>query len=387
MKLLNVLYKSGLLMLVILFTLASCSSDSSNNQETQANGSSNDSKGKSITINGSVKSPPKNGIVTLQKLINQKYTSVDSTELNGGKFVFEVKVSEPEFYRVILFKKQAVFMLVTDKDLEIIADATVPEIPYTVKGSKDMDYFRVANRVVNQLQQESRKLNGQYVLAAKNKEEEKAQRILDSARTVHEKGIEKLKAMIDSIQPSIAALYAANMLNPDEHFPYLKKLSDALVKNYANSRYVKRNAEFLKSIEKLTVGQPAPDITLQSPEGKPVSLASLKGKLVLVDFWASWCKPCRMENPNVVKVYKQYKDKGFEILGVSLDKFKKQWTQAIEKDGLPWLHVLDSQDMAAKEYQVRAIPMTYLIDKEGKILAKNLRGEALKDRISKELDN
>ena len=386
MKSLHHIYKNSLWLLAIVLILASCKNDNQGNQEEQANGTNIPSaKGKDITINGTIKSPPKDGIVTLQKLINQKYTVVDSTDLTDGKFVFELKVSEPEFYRVILFNKQAIFMLVTDKDLEIVADATIPEIPYTVKGSKDMDYFREVNRVVNQLRQDSRKLNGQYMLAEKNKTED-AQKIYQQLIDLQKQGIVKVKGMIDTIQPSIAALYAANILNPDEEFSYLKKLSDNLLKKYPKSRFVKRNAEFLKSIEKLTIGQPAPEITLKSPEGNDVSLSSLKGKLVLIDFWASWCKPCRMENPNVVKVYKEYKNKGFEIYGVSLDKFKEQWTKAIEKDGLPWLHVLDAKSLASNEYKVSAIPMTYLIDKEGKILAKNLRGEALRTRISKELD-
>jgi len=386
MKSLHSIYKKSLWLLAIVLILASCKNDNQGNQEEQANGTNVPSaKGKTITINGTVKSPPKDGMVTLQKLINKKYTTVDSTDLTDGKFVFELKVSEPEFYRAVLFNKQAVFMLVTDKDLEIVADATIPEVPYTVKGSKDMDYFREVNRVVNQLRQDSRKLNGQYMLAEKNKTGD-AQKIYQQLIDLQKQGIVKVKNMIDTIQPSIAALYAANILNPDEEFAYLKKLSNNLLKKYPKSRFVKRNAEFLKSIEKLTIGQPAPEITLKSPEGNEVSLSSLKGKLVLIDFWASWCKPCRMENPNVVKVYNDYKNKGFEIYGVSLDKFKDQWTKAIEKDGLPWLHVLDAQSLASNEYKVSAIPMTYLIDKEGKILAKNLRGQALRTRISKELD-
>ncbi|OJJ19461.1 hypothetical protein BKI52_21880 [marine bacterium AO1-C] len=386
MKSLHILYKNGLLLLAFVLVLASCNNANKDSKEEQTNETNiSSAKGKALTINGTVKSPPKEGIVTLQKLINKKYSTVDSTALTDGKFVFEVKVSEPEFYRVVLFNKQSVFMVVTDKDLEIVADATIPEIPYTVKGSKDMEYFREVNRVVNQLRQDSRKLNGQYMLAEKEKTGE-AEKIYDQLIELQKNGITKIKGIIDTIQPSISALYAANILNPDEEFAYLKKLSDNLSKKYPNSRYVKRNAEFLKSIEKLTIGQPAPNITLKSPEGNDVSLSSLKGKLVLIDFWASWCKPCRMENPNVVKVYNEYKNKGFEIYGVSLDKFKDQWTKAIEKDGLPWLHVLDAQSLASAEYKVSAIPMTYLIDKEGNILAKNLRGKALRTRVSKELD-
>ncbi|MDW8289051.1 MAG: TlpA disulfide reductase family protein, partial [Flammeovirgaceae bacterium] len=115
---------------------------------------------------------------------------------------------------------------------------------------------------------------------------------------------------------------------------------------------------------------------------------SLRGKVVLIDFWASWCGPCRRENPNVVKLYEKYKHKGFEIYGVSLDRDRKAWIEAIKEDGLPWIHVSDLkfwQSEAAKLYNISAIPTTVLLDKEGKIIAKNLRGKALEEAIEKVL--
>lgn len=390
MNFLNLMYKNSYWLLVGILFITSCKSSGkeANNARQTTTQDTNAAQEKSLTINGTVKAPPKNGVAVLEKLKGQRYTVVDSMELNAGKFVFEIKIAEPEFYRVVLFKKQAIYMILIDKDLEIVADATVPEIPYTVKGSKDMDYFRVVNREVNKLGQEKNKLESQYVLAKKN-EEAKAKEIFQKLIALQKKGIATMKGMIDTIQPSFAALYASNILNPDEEYPYLKKLADNLSKNYPNSRYVKRYTEFLKSISALTVGQPAPEITLTSPEGKQVSLSSLKGKLVLIDFWASWCKPCRMETPNVVGVYQDYKDKGFEIFGVSLDRNKKDWMKAIKDDKMSWVHVSDLkmwQSSVVPQYKVQGIPLTYLVDKEGKILAKNLRGEALRKRVSQELD-
>jgi len=131
-------------------------------------------------------------------------------------------------------------------------------------------------------------------------------------------------------------------------------------------------------------GAQAPEISLNTPEGEILKLSDLKGKYVLVDFWASWCKPCRIENPNVVKAYNKYKDKGFEILGVSLDRDKNRWLQAIAADGLTWKHVSDLkyfQSEAALTYGVSAIPYTVLIDKEGKIIAQNLRGPSLERKL------
>lgn len=130
-----------------------------------------------------------------------------------------------------------------------------------------------------------------------------------------------------------------------------------------------------------TIGQKAPELAFQNPEGKTLKLSDLKGKVVLIDFWASWCRPCRMENPNVVKAYNKYHEKGFEIFSVSLDKDKAAWVNAIKQDGLVWVnHVSDLlywQSQAAQIYGVRSIPATFLIGKDGKIIAKNLRGEAL----------
>lgn len=143
----------------------------------------------------------------------------------------------------------------------------------------------------------------------------------------------------------------------------------------------------------LNVGDKAPEIALKGPDGKVRKLSDLRGKVVLLDFWAAWCRPCRMENPNVVKVYKEYKDKnfkygdGFEVYSVSLDRNKTDWTRAIEQDGLIWdNHVSDLKfwnSEAAKTYNINSIPATFLIDEDGIILARNLRGGALENTLKK----
>ncbi len=143
-------------------------------------------------------------------------------------------------------------------------------------------------------------------------------------------------------------------------------------------------AKLLKSAGSFVAGGEAPDFTMNDRDGKPVKLSDFRGKVMLVDFWASWCGPCRKENPHVVELYHKYHDKGFDVLGVSLDKTKEPWLAAIEKDGLVWNHVSDLKgwtNSAAQLYGVTSIPHTVLVDREGKIIARNLRGEQLTAKL------
>ena len=141
----------------------------------------------------------------------------------------------------------------------------------------------------------------------------------------------------------------------------------------------------IKDMRQTAVGVEAPEIALMEPNGGDLKLSDLRGQVILIDFWGSWCGPCRRENPNVKKVYDKYHGKGFEILGVSLDKDKAAWLEAIGQDQLNWRHVSDLkywQSEVVATYKITGIPMTVLVDKEGKIIAKNLRGEALENKLA-----
>ncbi|MCS6905101.1 MAG: TlpA disulfide reductase family protein [Bacteroidia bacterium] len=188
-----------------------------------------------------------------------------------------------------------------------------------------------------------------------------------------------------------ACIFAAANAFSQTQNPELLDLYLDLAEKYALTYpEAKHTVELKKNLEtygKVRIGKIAPEINLTTPEGKSLALSSLRGKVVLIDFWASWCKPCRMENPNVVRVYQLYKNKGFEVFSVSLDQEKAAWQAAIQQDGLVWPnHVSDLkgfESAAAKSYGVTGIPFTVLIDREGRIVAKNLRGAALEKALAK----
>lgn len=163
--------------------------------------------------------------------------------------------------------------------------------------------------------------------------------------------------------------------------PVFKKLNPKLQLTDMGQEITQR----IKAAYTVKVGLPAPQFALNNTEGKPVALSSLRGKYVLIEFWASWCSPCRAENPNLRAQYEKYHDKGFEVLGVSLDDDKAKWTQAIAADKLPWIHVSDLKgwnNEAGRLYGVRGVPASYLLDPEGKIIATNLRGESLNSKLA-----
>jgi peroxiredoxin len=167
----------------------------------------------------------------------------------------------------------------------------------------------------------------------------------------------------------------------------IEPLFNGLSERVRNTKTGKEFADNLVKLHKTAIGQIAPDFTQNDPDGKPVKLTDFRGKYLLVDFWASWCGPCRQENPNVVKTYNEFKDKNFTILGVSLDREngREAWLKAIEKDQLTWNHVSDLKywnNEVSKLYMVRAIPDNFLIGPDGKIVARGLRGDKLREKLA-----
>jgi peroxiredoxin len=295
-----------------------------------------------LSLSGEVKGISE-GKVYLQKFENKVYRLIDSTAIVNGTFSFSKEAELPEIYGLSLSKDRSPYMLFLDNQPAVVKlDTAVYYRNTTVTGSALHDLF------VSYKKDRSVKI--------------------DKFIKAHPRSL-----------VSVYALYRdfSYRLSPEEITANLKLLDPSLLK----TPYAKVLQELAKTLEAVSVGRRAPDFASEDPSGQPVKLSDLLGKgYLLIDFWAAWCGPCRHENPNVVKTYLQYKDKGFSVLGVSLDKNKAAWIAAIEKDGLTWTHVSDLKywnSEAAQLYGVRAIPSNLLVDKNGIIVARNLRGEDL----------
>ena len=355
----------------------------SENQNQQATSAPNDQL---VQIEGEIRNPSDEGYVVLEKIGDQDMQIVDTLMVSSDStFRYSLENDAPGFYRLNLYDRQYVNLILDDEDVQIKADGNRPDGFVEVTGSEDTDYFYAVNDIMRQYQQNVNELNADFMKARADGDEAAMKQVETRYQELEQTNTQKIKSTIKDMGNSIAAFYAVNFLDAEKEFSYLSDLAARFQQNLPDSRYTQQFVAQVEEMRKLAIGMPAPDIELPNPEGDTVSLSSLRGNYVMIDFWAAWCKPCRMENPNVVRLYNKYNDQGFEIYGVSLDRTKEAWTEAIEKDRLTWTHVSDLQyfdSEAASLYNISAIPATVLLDKEGNIIAKNLRGAELEAKLA-----
>ncbi|MFK7952883.1 MAG: redoxin domain-containing protein [Ekhidna sp.] len=339
-----------------------------------------------VKIVGSVEQLAEGGFVRIEKVQESGAEPIDTVEVNDGFFEAYLKVDEPSFYRVNFNGRQYVTLILTgdETEVEVNAHGNDPKGFSEVSGSYDTEYKSQMDVLLESYRTEATIIQGR-LRQAQGANDQAAFMQANNELITYTQGVEKkLKGIIREASPSLAAIYGIQMIDPEKNITFLdsiyKEMNEEMPENYL----VQNLSNTVNSKKKLAIGQEAPEISLANPDGEVVTLSSLRGKYVLIDFWAAWCRPCRAENPNVVRMYNKYSGENFEIYGVSLDKTKAAWLKAIEQDGVPWIHVSDLkfwQSVAAKTYNVSAIPATFLIDPEGKIIAKNLRGPSLEAKL------
>ena len=323
----------------------------------------------------------------LEELSSKNVYKIDSITLDkSGEFKFEIEENEQGFYRIRATEDNSIVFIIANGDKVVVnASASNLQATYTVSGSPETERLKSLNEMEYSLYITNDSLKREIMKHQQLRDVNNYVNAMNAQTILMEKRTNFIKQFIDDNPGSLASLAAVERLNNETDLGYFIKVAEGLKTIMPNSDYYKNLNARIYEWGKLAVGALAPEITLTSPQGEFLSLSSLKGKVVLLDFWASWCRPCRAENPNVVRMYNKYAEKGFEIFSVSLDKSHEAWVKAIENDGLVWEnHVSDLrfwQSEAAATYDVKGIPATFLLDKEGKIVAKNLRGEALEAKL------
>ncbi len=343
---------------------------------------------KSFNLEGSIKNMPEQTIV-LEELGFNEVKLIDSTHSDkDGNFHLKGLYIEPALYRI---KLGGQFLLVVVDGEHVKVKSQWSDLSnYSAEGSPGTQSLNIFRKEYVNVSREMIALEMVAdSLQSTNAPDSLLAMVQDELGRKSADFTSYIKRFSDTTKSLPVALFAASkLLNNESELEYIKTFSSGLSKRFADNQLSKEFKDKVK--ERLAslqppasspqVGSMAPDFTLNSMENKRVALSSFKGKYVLIDFWASWCPPCRAENPYVVAAYKKYKNKNFTILGVSLDEEKTKWEEAIAKDALTWTHVSDLkgwQSEVAEQYGLRSIPANFLLDPSGKIIATDLRGEAL----------
>jgi peroxiredoxin len=341
-------------------------------------------------------------LVVLSFLVNNQLMAMDSAKTDEqGRFFLAARIEKPEFIFLSVPRiKQTIQLIAKPHEwIKFSADINNFAKSYQTIGSPESE---AARKLIVQFLDDRHKLDSLSKLLSPLPKDSLRNKPITAEKELILQNFSQLRVdFIKDNYHSLASLMALEGLHPVEFFPYFEMVDTALMRTYPQVDNVKKLHVYVEQIReqkknkeaanKTTLpGVKAPEIKLPDPEGKEILLSAMRGKYVLVDFWASWCKPCRTENGNLAQNYKNYHLKGLEIYQVSLDKNKQEWIAAINRDKIWWKHGCDFQywqSSAAKAYNIQAIPSNFLIDKEGKIIARNLHGAELTKKLGELLDS
>ena len=330
-------------------------------------------------VTGTVEGMP-DGKAIIATVNGSSLDTLAKADVKNGSFEFTGNVSEPTgAYIMVIGQRGAIPFMLENANITVNAG----QAGLTVTGSEGQKIYDQFMAINTTTQQEAMKLQQEYQAA--NGDQAKMQAVQEAYAKLmtdaQAKETELIKANPDSYVSTFVIVSSMGQMEYEQ----LKERYNLLGEKAKASAQGKAIAAQIAKLESTAIGQIAPNFTITTPEGESISLYDIKGKVKLIDFWASWCGPCRGENPHVVEIYKEYHPKGLEIFGVSLDNNKEAWVKAIADDGLVWKHGSDLkgwQSAPAKLYSVTGIPHTILLDENNKIIAKNLRGDELKQKIA-----
>jgi thiol-disulfide isomerase/thioredoxin len=309
--------------------------------------------------------------------------TVDSVEIEEGKFTIEIPADSEFLYR-LEFGEAFLPLFAEQGQHQLSADFRQLYLSARYSNSPHTDQMRKTEMLRLGFEAKAQELQNRFETALYTGRQKSA----DSARQAFEilrmESKRRIKFLIDSIGPGPVSYLATSMLDPEEDYLYLDSLTSRFEKERPGKAFTQKLQRFMELPRRLAIGKPAPDFSLANPAGKMTSVSGFKGSWVLLDFWASWCKPCRAENPFLTQVHQRYKGRGLKIFSVSLDGDREAWMKAMVQDQMDWAHASDLkgwQSSAAALYGINSIPASFLIDPEGKIAAKNLRGPALLQKL------
>lgn len=344
-----------------------------------------------VTVSGTVLNPS-TGKIEIAEITEGGTTDgwKDTIRLKADNtFSKQVTLQEPGYYRLNFYNRQVLNLILYKSDLKVTVDGSDMQGTSKIEGSPDIDFIMKVTEILQGIQQtpEAIELTRQFDEARRSGDQEKIVAIQQQYIALASEKQGLVAEMIGRQPASLGVinLLQNNVIDRDQHYDTYLQVANKLREEWPEYYHAKQFIALVDGMKATAIGQPAPEIALPNPEGEVVRLSSLQGKYVLVDFWAKWCGPCRAENPNIVRMYNKYKDKGFTVFGVSLDRSREDWLRAIEDDNLTWTHVSDLkywQSEAARIYNINAIPFSILLDPDGIIIAKNLRGSALDKKLA-----